>query len=799
MAENNVFDQAVERLIALMNTSPKADWYELLYKTVKTNNLTIEDWNTFLDYAAQSSACTDIMYEFITTKFKDAVNSLIDNDFAPILDRLEQAEETVASYENRVTTLEETAETHTADLDSLHDEDEVLDGEISDVADRATALENAVGDRNEGDDQTAFEHIYGLAEDTIGLRTDLDRVDDLATDTAAGLVTTNSTVTSHTSSITTLNSTVTNHTTAIANANSAITALDGRLDTAESNITTLQVAVADRPIVSVSATGSATTEAKYITVGDTEWKMGGSGGGEPEHYLKAVTTSGNTLSFENNAGSSTTWTPTFPVTKVNNKTDNVVLTASDINTSDSTVTVQAKLTELHNRVENLSGIGKFLAIWSCTTGYPTSTPPEVPYTYHTGDYYRVGTVATSSSQHNYRPTGSSFTGATSSVMETETVAVGDIYFYDGTSWLLQKSGSEGTVQDVQFNGTSVVSGGIANIQFSDGQMSALNSGVTDTTVSAVSNLQSRMTTAETNVTTLQTSVNSKLNKDTSTGSYVRAYTVSKTGVNETTTVDTSAVGNAIVQRDSNGRAKVANPTEAAHIATKSYVDTAVATKSAVSGTNDGTNWTGLTINGTTYGLASGGGAPDAYLVSVSKSGNTLTFTPNSGSAVTYTPSVGTTVSATTTTPTSSNQLRGITVAGTTYKVYSPATLQFTTTGSISAYTGTITNAQINQLRSGDTLEIRTGSSSYSYYHFKYAYEGSTDVTCVCVEGLGSYEFEINLNTYTTRVIPHGLQDTSWLSQTLEQASLADHYYPSVAAVKNAISSITSTLIDEEVV
>ena len=49
--------------------------------------------------------------------------------------------------------------------------------------------------------------------------------------------------------------------------------------------------------------------------------------------------------------------------------------------------------ELYTEISNLKNIGRFLAIWDCSTGLPTSNPIELPYTYKTGDYYRVGSLA----------------------------------------------------------------------------------------------------------------------------------------------------------------------------------------------------------------------------------------------------------------------------------------------------------------------------------------------------------------------------------------------------------------------
>ena len=116
---------------------------------------------------------------------------------------------------------------------------------------------------------------------------------------------------------------------------------------------------------------------------------------------------------------------------------------------------------LQDEINNLKNIGRFLSIWNCSTGLPTTNPTKLPYTYKTGDYYRVGAVGDT----NYKPTGSSYTGSASTTVETEDIEVGCVYYYDGTNWLQQASGGAGTVVDVQVNGSSVVSTdtGIANV------------------------------------------------------------------------------------------------------------------------------------------------------------------------------------------------------------------------------------------------------------------------------------------------------------------------------------------------
>ena len=88
--------------------------------------------------------------------------------------------------------------------------------------------------------------------------------------------------------------------------------------------------------------------------------------------------------------------------------------------------------ELNERIQNLASIGKYLAMWDCTTGLPTTDPVTMPYTYTTGDYYVISKTGTT----NYMPNGSSYTGTASTTQYTGTLNVGDFFYYDGTVWTL---------------------------------------------------------------------------------------------------------------------------------------------------------------------------------------------------------------------------------------------------------------------------------------------------------------------------------------------------------------------------
>lgn len=84
-------------------------------------------------------------------------------------------------------------------------------------------------------------------------------------------------------------------------------------------------------------------------------------------------------------------------------------------------------------VANLMAMWKFLSLWNCATWQPISFPLDTPYTYHTGDYFMVETV---DSTTNYKPNGSSYTGTASTTIDSDEVAKWDFYVYDGTTWLL---------------------------------------------------------------------------------------------------------------------------------------------------------------------------------------------------------------------------------------------------------------------------------------------------------------------------------------------------------------------------
>lgn len=88
---------------------------------------------------------------------------------------------------------------------------------------------------------------------------------------------------------------------------------------------------------------------------------------------------------------------------------------------------------IQDQIDNLEARGRFLSLWNCSTGLPETNPGTLPFTYKTGDYYIVGVVGTT----NYKPSGNTYTGTASTTTQTGTVAANDVYYYDGTNWLLQ--------------------------------------------------------------------------------------------------------------------------------------------------------------------------------------------------------------------------------------------------------------------------------------------------------------------------------------------------------------------------
>lgn len=120
------------------------------------------------------------------------------------------------------------------------------------------------------------------------------------------------------------------------------------------------------------------------------------------------------------------------------------------NSADTLALVNKDIAPLQQQINHLQTIGRFLSFWDATTGLAQTNPQTSPYIYQTGDYFRVGVVA-SGGATNYKPTGSSYTtGVASTVVETEPLTVGQVYYYDGANWALAAGGS------VAIDGTTIV-------------------------------------------------------------------------------------------------------------------------------------------------------------------------------------------------------------------------------------------------------------------------------------------------------------------------------------------------------
>lgn len=114
-------------------------------------------------------------------------------------------------------------------------------------------------------------------------------------------------------------------------------------------------------------------------------------------------TAGEGISIDNN-----TIGVNFNLVATNNYVDektadkvNISDIQNNVTSSDTDKPLSANMgKELAGEINNIKMIGRFLAIWNCSTGLPTSDPLELPYEYKTGDYYRVGVVDETT---NYMP------------------------------------------------------------------------------------------------------------------------------------------------------------------------------------------------------------------------------------------------------------------------------------------------------------------------------------------------------------------------------------------------------------
>lgn len=120
------------------------------------------------------------------------------------------------------------------------------------------------------------------------------------------------------------------------------------------------------------------------------------------------------------------------------KIDNIPGVVDDVNSTSTTDALSANMGKrLQDQINQLTGLNKFLSTWDCTTGLPVTDPSATPFTYTSGNYYLVATVAWEWGT-NYKPHWNTFTPwVASSAIETNEVNVNDMYIFDWSQWILQ--------------------------------------------------------------------------------------------------------------------------------------------------------------------------------------------------------------------------------------------------------------------------------------------------------------------------------------------------------------------------
>ena len=120
------------------------------------------------------------------------------------------------------------------------------------------------------------------------------------------------------------------------------------------------------------------------------------------------------------------------------KIDNIPGVVDDVNSTSTTDALSANMGKrLQDQINQLTWLNKFLSTWDCTTGLPVTDPSATPFTYTSGNYYLVATVAWEWGT-NYKPHWNTFTPwVASTAVETNEVNVNDMYIFDWTQWILQ--------------------------------------------------------------------------------------------------------------------------------------------------------------------------------------------------------------------------------------------------------------------------------------------------------------------------------------------------------------------------
>lgn len=166
---------------------------------------------------------------------------------------------------------------------------------------------------------------------------------------------------------------------------------------------------------------------------------------------------GDVVSFERNTTTTYAWVRvnvqpdyTTEIQELETDVDNIQAVIPEQATPTNQLVTQNTTTQMQQQINHLQTIGRFLSFWDATTGLAQTNPQTSPYIYQTGDYFRIGVVA-SGGGTNYKPSGSSYTiGVASTVVETEPLTEGQVYYYDGANWALAAGGN------VAIDGTTIV-------------------------------------------------------------------------------------------------------------------------------------------------------------------------------------------------------------------------------------------------------------------------------------------------------------------------------------------------------
>lgn len=138
-----------------------------------------------------------------------------------------------------------------------------------------------------------------------------------------------------------------------------------------------------------------------------------------------------------------------------NKIDNIPGVVDDVNSDSTTDALSAHMGKvLQDQINNLSGTNTYLSNWDCTAGLPETEPQVDPYRYKAWNYYIVSVVAWSW-WTNYRPHWNQYIQwVASTTVETWNISVNDWYIYDGSQWLIQPAWNREIVIDDSLSSTS---------------------------------------------------------------------------------------------------------------------------------------------------------------------------------------------------------------------------------------------------------------------------------------------------------------------------------------------------------